>query len=548
MAPSTFPAFFRAASRRARRRTADLIPLSLFLAVALSQTALPPAAAAQSGQISAILEKLKMVEEDGRKVAQVTMKDILALALERSNILKVSKIGQQIAASRLAVAKERNSPSLESNVEHGRSIVPFSSTFSGTSFLRLSSTDETTLSAALSKKGTTGITYGLTYRESRSGSETLEIPSEGDSPQLDTTTTSRTISSSSLIGSMNIPIFQDYGHELDEVPVRQGEIGVTRSRFESRRGALLILRTIALVYWDLVDTREQVKVAQESVRLSERLVRENEQRLKAGVLSPAEVAVSEAQLARERQNLLEAQLVQLRIEDQVRAALNLEEIDIGYRPIERPTLRETDFDFKTLLEKMYRSNPDLGILAANMESNSYDLLEARNNDETDLDLDLFYVFNGYDSSPMGGVSGFGETDLGGYGASLTWTVPLFDHTAQEEIQQRVLERSQIELRVSEERSNLSVELQSVLRSLRLARKEVETARIAQSLADQLLRNEIERFKLGRSTSFRVAQFQRDAAEAHRREIQARVRYEKAFLDMLVLTGDIFEFYGLPETS
>ena len=172
------------------------------------------------------------------------------------------------------------------------------------------------------------------------------------------------------------------------------------------------------------------------------------------------------------------------------------------------------------------------------------LLHASPEDAADLDLDLFYVFNGYSGSTFGGTSGFSETDLAAYGATLTWTMPLFDHKSEELIQQRTLERSQIELRLADLRSNLSVQLQSVLRSMRLAQKEVETANISVDLAKELLQNEIERFRLGRSTSFQVAEFQQDAALARRQEIVARVNYEKAFLEMLVLTAGIHEFYGL----
>ena len=79
-------------------------------------------------------------------------------------------------------------------------------------------------------------------------------------------------------------------------------------------------------------------------------------------------------------------------------------------------------------------------------------------------------------------------------------------------------------------------------------EEVKTARVAVSLQNELLQNEIERFRLGESTSFQVAQAQQDNALARQREILARIRYEKIFLDLLLVTGDIFAQYGLPDDS
>ena len=491
-----------------------------------------------------LMGRVKVVQQGGRRVMEITLKDLLALSLTRSNSVKVARIAQQIAQSRLQAARERNNPTLTNKVEQVREVNPFSSAFSSGNFLRLGRTDETVLSSEWNKKTSSGITYGLKLEEIRSGSDTLNIVTEGATPEIDTTTESRTISSTALTGSVSIPFFKDAGSEVNDIPVRRGEIGIERSRFEILRDEQTILRTIADIYWNLVDILEQVKVEEEAVRLSERLLTDNRARLRAGVISPADVKVSEAQLARDRQLLLQFQLESLRIEDQLRAALNLESLEFGYRPADQPTVRETEFDYKALAEKMNRSNPELGILQTTLQSNTHDLIAAKNQDDTDLDLDLFYIFNGYASSSFGGASGFSETDLAGYGATLTWTVPLFDRKFAEEIQQRMLERTQIELRVEDLRSNLSVRLQSVLRFMRLARKEVETARISVDLAQELLQNEIERFRLGRSTSFRVAEFQQDAAQASRQEIVARVNYEKAFLDMLILTGDIHDFYGL----
>ena len=534
------------APARPRGRACRAWLLLLTAALLLAGPA-PGSAQTGDGALEELLGRLKVVQEGDRRVVEMTLKDLLALALTRSNAVKVARIGQQIAQSRLTAALKRNRPILTNKVERGRDISAFSSTFSDGNFLRLGRSDDTVLSSELSKKTSSGITYGLTIEETRTSSSTLRIEEQGKSPEEIADTTS-IVSSTALTGSVNIPLFQDAGSDINDIPVRREETGIARSRFEILADEQTILRTVATIYWNLVDILEQVQVEEESVHLSERLLQDNRARLRAGVISPADVKVSETQLARERQILLQFQLEGLRIEDQLRAALNLETLELGYRPVDQPALRQTEFDYKTLAEKMYRQNPELGILRTTLDSNRYDLAEARNEDDTNLDLDLFYVFNGYSDSRFGGASELGETEVAGYGAALTWTVPLFDRKAEEEIQQRILEGTQIELRISDLRSNLSVQLQSALRSMRLAEKEVETARISVDLANELMQNEIERFRLGRSTSFRVAEFQQDAAEARRLEILARVNYEKAFLDMLILSGDVHGFYDLPSMA
>jgi len=263
------------------------------------------------------------------------------------------------------------------------------------------------------------------------------------------------------------------------------------------------------------------------------------------VLSPADVKVSETQLAQDRQNLLSSRVDQSRIEDQVRAALDLGALDYGLKPVESPTLRQGPFDLNALLLKTFANDPSLANLQANLEANRYQTEEALNKDRTNLDLALKYTLNGYGRDTSDATGNLSQTDLHGYGATLTWTVPLFDTTTRETIAQRRIERAQIELRVSNARSELTVQMQAVRRLLQLNDEAVRTARITVSLQNELLQNEIERFKLGESTSFQVAQVQQDFLRAQQSEILARINYEKTFLELLLITGDIYSQYGLP---
>ena len=89
-------------------------------------------------------------------------------------------------------------------------------------------------------------------------------------------------------------------------------------------------------------------------------------------------------------------------------------------------------------------------------------------------------------------------------------------------------------------------LQSLLRSLRLGRKEQQTALAVVKLSEQQLRNEVERFRIGRSTSFQVSQRQQEEAFAKQQEIFTRVQFEKTNLQLLVLTGDLYARYDLPK--
>jgi len=74
---------------------------------------------------------------------------------------------------------------------------------------------------------------------------------------------------------------------------------------------------------------------------------------------------------------------------------------------------------------------------------------------------------------------------------------------------------------------------------------LNTAQAVSLLSEKQLNNEIKRLKLGKSTSYQVSQFQQDLARSRQQEILKRVNFEKNFLELLVLSGELYKYYDLP---
>jgi len=250
-------------------------------------------------------------------------------------------------------------------------------------------------------------------------------------------------------------------------------------------------------------------------------------------------------LMRNRQSLLSSRLDALRIEDQVRAALNLKNLPVGLYPVDRPaTEAAVTENAADLLDKIYANDSQIGLKKASLEQNRYQLEQELNKQKTNLDLSLSYVLNGYNSSTFGGIADFSKSDLHGMNVTLTWKVPLGDQVTIENIQRKRLEQQQLNLQIEDRKSQLEVSFQSLLRSLSLIKKEKQTAAAVSKLSKDQLRNEIERFKLGKSTSYRISQYQQDVVEAEQQEILIRIRQEKIRVELLTLTGEFDEKYEL----
>ena len=248
---------------------------------------------------------------------------------------------------------------------------------------------------------------------------------------------------------------------------------------------------------------------------------------------------------RNRYSLLSSRLDALRIEDQVRAALNLKNLPVGLFPSDKP---KTQFavpeNVSVLLEKIYAKDSQIGLTQASLEQNSYQLEQELNKQKTNMDLSLSYILNGYSKGFFGSTADFSKSKLHGMSATLTWKVPLGDQATVENIQRKRLDQEKLTLQIKDRKSQLESSLHSLLRSLRLIEKEKLTVAAVSKLSKDQLHIEIERFKLGKSTSYRISQFQQDVVEAQQQEILVRIRQEKIRVELLALTGEFNEKYEL----
>jgi outer membrane protein TolC len=301
---------------------------------------------------------------------------------------------------------------------------------------------------------------------------------------------------------------------------------------------------VGFTYWDMVAVLENIEIQKLSVKLSEQLLKDNQARLQVGTVNRTDVLVAETQLSRDRQALFSARLDSLRMEDQLRAVLNLSGLELGFYPSNRPELRDFFPNRESLRVKILKNDPQLKLLEVLMNSSKLEVEQEENKLQTNLDLDLSYTMTGYSNTPLAGAVDFIEPGLHGLQAALTWTVPLGDRATPERIKQKNIQQEQILLNIDSRKSELDVSLQTILRDLELAEQEVSTAQVVVNLAEEQLQNEIERFQLGQGTSFQVSQFQQQQSQAKAQDILARIRYEKAYLRLLTLTGQIYEEFNL----
>lgn len=502
-----------------------------------------------------LLNRFTLIEENQQTVVVVGMADLLTLALERATNMDIIAIEKRIAEEAYLAAKEIYSPTLSMSVLKSRSVSPSGTNISGNvlnpytrrpaSFLSFQASDATVLSTQWSKRLKTGIAYNISYEKTSSQTSTAVIAEEGDS--LDGWNTyDDPVFVDSITAGISVPFFQDWG-EVNKMPELKSRVGLEQTRYSARKSELELLNMVGNIYWDLVEVQENISTLKASKMLAEQFVEDAKIKHELGVLDPIEVKQGESQLLQVKQNLLREEFRKRLIEDQIKVALNLEDIPYGYKATEKMKIRKAPLDIDLILRDLYTNNKDIALLESQFKLSSLQLKEAENKAKSNVDLNLQYTMNGYGNTIASSTAEIAETKLHDYTIGLTWSIPLFDKMTPQLIQQRKLEQSKIALQIENVKAQLKVELQSIFRNLRLALEGIELARASVDLTRELLRKETEKFKLGNTTSFRVAQVQQDLTDAQKNETLAKIQYEKIYLMLLIKTERIYDEYSLEKS-
>jgi outer membrane protein len=335
-------------------------------------------------------------------------------------------------------------------------------------------------------------------------------------------------------------------------------------------------------YWELVFSRENVKVQQQAVTVAEKLYNDNKKQLEIGTMAPLDVTRAESELANNRQNLIVAQTLQLQNQQAMKNAIsknplapnfvNVEIIplDLPLRPeaIEAPSFEEA-------VREAYAKRPELQEEAINLLNSAIDVKATRNallptatlsaqygtvglaGNQTqvltsktvtgtqfvDSNGNLVNVFVpvAVPTSTKVASAGFGDAlssafhnNFPDYQVSLNVQIPIRNRAAQADNQRSILTQRQLEAQLQLLKNAALLDVRNTYIALEQDRARVDAASKARELQQQTFDAEQKKYQLGASTVFLVIQTQRDLITAQGTElraladlVEAKANYERA---------------------
>ena len=356
--------------------------------------------------------------------------------------------------------------------------------------------------------------------------------------------------------SLTQPLLNGFGTVVNRASIVIAENLRDQTSVGFEVSVIQTLLNVEQAYWELVATREAVKVTEQSLELAQRLLDETEQRVEVGTSAPIDLVQSEATVASRKQEVIYAYNAAGTAEDNLKGFLGFDLPKEWQTRIEttdsyevEPIELDLDNSIATALEK----RPAILQQELEMQRLGLEVKVARNQKLPSLNLTGSYGFAGLSGTsviedPVTGEpvtirQGWGDAgkqvlqgDFPGWTLGIQYSVPLGNHQAEEQLARAryALDRGEVQLAAL--RQEIIRQVRFAVRAVEDGAAAIDAAVAASKLAVRNLEAEQTKFNNGLSTNFQVSQIQEALATAQLSEIRARVDYRKALAAYYSATG------------
>jgi outer membrane protein TolC len=343
---------------------------------------------------------------------------------------------------------------------------------------------------------------------------------------------------------INQPLTSGFGKLPNErfIRVARNNLKVADEVFQQQ--VIITVVTVANAYWDLAAARENVRVAEQSLGVSARLLRDNQLRVEIGTMSPLEVVSAEAEVAARTRDLTVAR-TNLQLQEASLKNLLSKKVGTGFDDasivIKDPMPEPKDSDLPVLsvaLGYALENRPDLRQAERNIQNQDVSNAFTKNSLVPGVNVFGFYAGSGLSGNTATTENGIWDAlgqsfkgDYPEYAGGSTMSIPLRNRVAQADNIRSQLEGQQLKVGLQRSRNQVSLEVRQAVIGIIQGKAQVQAAREATRLAREIWQGEQSRLEAGASTSYQVILRERDFVTAQQAELTAVAGYAKAMVEL-----------------
>ena len=319
------------------------------------------------------------------------------------------------------------------------------------------------------------------------------------------------------------------------------------------------LRNVRNAYWDLSYAINNLKAAQDSLALSQQLLKDNQKRVEIGTMAPIDIVQAQAEVATNESSVILAEAAIKNAQDALRALIldpaTPDFWNVVFDPSDAPASDARAIDIDAAVRNALDKRTDLRSAKNSLEQSDINIKYYANQVKPDVNANIGYNPIGVGGAQLSAVNiadvaagkpvnrtvvsdvGFGSV-LGDVltNAYPQWTVgvqigyPLGSNTAHANLARVKLEYEQSKTQLENVRMQVAAQVRAAGRNVETNEKRVAAAIASRQLQEKKLEAEEKKMAAGMSSTFLVFQAQRDLSSARSVEIQAISDYNKSLVD------------------
>ncbi len=487
----------------------------------------------------------------GQEVAKLTLAEAVQTALQHNPGIAAQRLTPIRAVEDVRIAESAFDPDFLADANKDYTVAPNSSALSGV--LHNVSTN-VNWDVSLKKLLRTGANFQIDFTNNRLVSN---AKFQGLVPQY----------KPELLFSLNQPLLRNFGSNFAYLLVDITNITSQEAQYNYRAQLANFVKAVVVAYWNVVNARETLAVRQQSLALATQTLKENNERVRVGLLAPVAVTEARSQEAAREADVIVAENAVEVAEQTLRQTVYLhsdanELVPRRIDPIESLRTEPVDIDAERALAVALDRRPE--VIAQNLDVHARNLtVRVRENAVLPkLDAVASFGLNGLSGDPVTvtvdgqpvqtpftgsygkSLDRLTSTDFYSYNAGVVLEIPLANANAKAQYAQAKIDAASSELSRRQLLSDVTLEVQRAVSDVVTNVKRLRATHLATELARENLRDQQRRLEVGMATTKDILDFQDQLTTARGNEVQAQTDYNVSLAELARSQGTLLDQYSV----
>jgi len=364
--------------------------------------------------------------------------------------------------------------------------------------------------------------------------------------------------SSNLTVQFEHQLLRDRGAAMEKMNILVARSTLKIGQYQLRNQVTALIANAENAYWDVVEARENAKLAAEFVALKAASLDRAQKQMDSGALLPLDIYQPKSELASARLNQIQANRALSQRENALRQQIGAD-LDAAFRdlpisltePLSIPVAASPD---KTeAVRQAMAARPDRLALAAALDSDDIGIRRANEALRPGVSVVGQYQTQGVGGTylPTGMPGGLGDAlsqmfhfNFPVYSFGLRMKLPIHDHAAAADLADAALRKKADALTLRKLEQTLREQVLDAVDDVEAARASLEQAHLARDYAGKRFESEQKKYELGISQLFFLQESQTAFNAAENNAVAQAITYRRNLVNLYSIMGQLLDERGI----